>query len=59
VIGGGFGVAAFDLLLPAARPAAVRVALAPGGERLEVKLAELGAQAGLIGAGLIAFDAVA
>ena len=59
VIGGGFGVAAFDLLLPAARPAAVREALAPGGERLEVKLAELGAQAGLIGAGLIAFDAVA
>ena len=31
VIGGGFGVAAFDLLLPAARPAVEREALAPGG----------------------------
>ena len=33
VIGGGFGVAAFDQLLPAARPAVEREALAPGGER--------------------------
>jgi glucokinase len=56
-IGGGFGVAAFDLLLPAARRAVLRDALAPGGE-LEIRAAELGAAAGLIGAGLVAFDAV-
>ena len=56
-IGGGLGVAAFDLLLPAARPAVLREALAPGGERLEIGAAELGAEAGLIGAGLVAFDA--
>ena len=36
VIGGGFGVAAFDLLLPAARPAVEREALAPGG-RVQIK----------------------
>ena len=57
VIGGGFGVAAFDLLLPAARPAVEREALAPGG-RVQIKTAELGAEAGLIGAGLVAFEAV-
>jgi len=57
VIGGGFGVAAFDLLLPAARPAVVREALAPAGEKLEIRPAELGARAGLIGAGLVAFEA--
>jgi glucokinase len=58
-IGGGFGVAAFDLLLPAARPAVLREALAPGGANLTIGVAELGAEAGLIGAGLVAFDAVA
>jgi glucokinase len=57
VIGGGFGVAAFDLLMPAARPAVEREALAPGG-RLPIRIAELGAEAGLIGAGLVAFEAV-
>jgi len=57
VIGGGFGVAAFDLLLPSARLAAEREALAPGG-RVEIRTAELGAAAGLIGAGLVAFEAV-
>jgi hypothetical protein len=57
VIGGGFGVAAFDLLMPAARPAVEREALAPGGQ-VQIKTAELGAEAGLIGAGLVAFEAV-
>ncbi len=57
VIGGGFGVAAFDLLMPAARPAVEREALAPGG-RVQIRTAELGAEAGLIGAGLVAFEAV-
>ena len=57
LIGGGFGVAAFDQLLPAARPAVEREALAPGGG-VEIRTAELGASAGLIGAGLVAFEAV-
>jgi glucokinase len=58
VIGGGFGIAAGEQLLPAARPAILRESLAPGGEDLELVLASLGAQAGLIGAGLIAFEAI-
>jgi glucokinase len=57
-IGGGFGVAGFDLLLPAARPAVVREALAPSGSTVDIRRAELGFRAGLIGAGLVAFDAV-
>jgi glucokinase len=57
VIGGGFGVAAFDLLLAPAREAVLREALAPSGQNLEIELAQLGAEAGLIGAGLVAFDA--
>jgi glucokinase len=58
VIGGGFGVAAFDLLMPAARLAVLSEALAPAGQMLEIELAELGARAGLIGAGLLAFEAL-
>jgi glucokinase len=58
VIGGGFGVAAFDLLQPAALEAIRREALAPAGDLLELRPAELGATAGLIGAGLIAFEAL-
>jgi glucokinase len=57
-IGGGFGVAAGSLLIPAARPAVITEALSPAGEELEIVLASLGAEAGLIGAGLIAFDAL-
>jgi glucokinase len=57
-IGGGFGVAGFDLLLPSVRPAVVREALAPSGSEVEIRRAELGFRAGLIGAGLVAFDAV-
>jgi glucokinase len=55
-IGGGFGVAAFELLLPSIRPAVVREALAPSGAEIDIRPAELGAEAGLIGAGLVAFD---
>jgi glucokinase len=58
VIGGGFGVAAFTLLLPAARLAVLTEALAPAGQEVEIELAELGAGAGLIGAGLLAFEAL-
>jgi glucokinase len=57
-IGGGFGVAAFDLLTPAARLAVLTEALAPAGQELQIERAELGAEAGLIGAGLIAFEAL-
>jgi glucokinase len=58
VIGGGFGVAAFDLLVPAARLAVLREALAPAGQELEIATAELGGDAGVIGAGLLAFEAL-
>jgi glucokinase len=57
VIGGGFGIAAFDLLLPSAREVLRHEALSPAGEVAVVK-AQLGPDAGLVGAGLIAFDAV-
>ena len=58
VIGGGFGIAAFDHLVPHARLAVLREALAPSGQTLEIERAELGAEAGLIGAGLVAFEAL-
>jgi glucokinase len=58
VIGGGFGVAAFHLLLPAARLAVLTEALAPAGQQVEIELASLAADAGLIGAGLLAFEAL-
>jgi glucokinase len=57
-IGGGFGVAAFDLLLPAARLAVLREALPPSGQTLEIERAQLGADAGVIGAALLAFEAL-
>jgi glucokinase len=56
VIGGGFGIAAFDQLVPAARVALLREALAPSGQLVEIERAELGAEAGLVGAGLIALE---
>jgi glucokinase len=58
VIGGGFGVAAFELLMPAARLAVLTEALAPAGQEVELVSASLGADAGLIGAGLLAFEAL-
>jgi glucokinase len=56
VIGGGFGIAAFDHLVAAARRAVLREALAPSGQTLEIVRAELGGRAGLIGAALIALE---
>ncbi len=56
VIGGGFGVAAFDLLVPSARLAVLTEALAPAGQELAIESAILGSRAGLIGAGLVAFE---
>jgi hypothetical protein len=58
VIGGGFGIAAFELLVPSARLAVLTEALAPSGQELELERAELGARAGLIGAGLVALEAL-
>jgi glucokinase len=58
VIGGGFGVAALDQLLPATRLAVLTEALAPAGQELEIQPAQLGARAGLIGAAMVAFEAL-
>jgi glucokinase len=57
VIGGGFA-AAGDFILDPAREILRREALAEAGYRLPIVRAELGTAAGLIGAGLVAFDAV-
>jgi glucokinase len=58
VVGGGFGEAAGDLLLAPAQEAARREALAPADTMLRVVPAELGGDAGLVGAGLIAYEAL-
>ena len=57
VIGGGFA-AAGDFVLDPAREILRREALARAGDRVPIVRAELGTAAGLIGAGLVAFDAV-
>ena len=57
VIGGGFA-AAGDLVLEPAREVMRREALARVGYRIPIVRAELGTAAGLIGAGLVAFDTV-
>jgi len=57
VIGGGLG-AAGDFVLDPAREILRREALAQAGYRVPIVRAELGTAAGLIGAGLVAFDAV-
>jgi glucokinase len=57
VIGGGFA-AAGDFVLDPAREILQREALAGAGYRVPIVRAELGTAAGLIGAGLVAFDAV-
>jgi glucokinase len=56
VIGGGFA-AAGDFVLGPAREILRREALAGAGSRVPIVRAELGTAAGLIGAGLVAFDA--
>jgi glucokinase len=58
VIGGGFGVACGELLLGPALEVARIEALAPAGERLRLVEAELGADAGLIGAAFLALEAL-
>lgn len=58
VIGGGFGAAAFDHLVGPALEVARREALSPADEALVIVKAELATAAGLIGAGLVAFEAL-
>jgi glucokinase len=57
VIGGGFA-AADDFLLRPAAEVMRREVLMPNGGRAQIVRAELGTAAGLIGAGLSAFDAL-
>jgi glucokinase len=59
VIGGGFGVAAFEFLLPSAREVVIREALGGAGRTVKIVQGELGTAAGLIGAGFLAFEALA
>jgi glucokinase len=58
IVGGGFGAAAGDLILDAARETARREAIYPADETLRIVPAELGQEAGLVGAGLVAFEAL-
>jgi glucokinase len=57
VLGGGFAKAG-ELLIAPARELVEREALLPGRETVRIVPAELGSHAGLVGAGLIAFQAL-
>ena len=58
VVGGGFGIAAFEFLVPSALEIARRETVEPDVLPVKVVIAELGSDAGLIGAGLLAFEAL-
>jgi glucokinase len=58
VVGGGFGAAAGDLVLDPARESARHEAIHPANRDLRIVPAELGSEAGLVGAGLVAFEAL-
>ena len=58
VVGGGFGLAAAPFLLEPALEVARREALGPARPGLRLVEAELGTDAGLLGAGLLAFGAL-
>jgi glucokinase len=58
VVGGGFGTAAWELLSGPAAEAARREALHPADEELRIVQAALGDDAGLVGAGLVGFEAL-
>jgi glucokinase len=58
VLGGGFGIAAFEYLQPSALEVARREALGPARDGLKIVAAELAEDAGVIGAGLLALEAL-
>ena len=58
IVGGGFGIAAGELLLAPAREVARREALSPADSTLRIVPAELGPEAGLVGAALVGFEAL-
>lgn len=58
VVGGGFGTAAWELLRDPALAAARREALRPADGELRLVQAELGDDAGLVGAGLVGLEAL-
>jgi glucokinase len=58
IIGGGFGAAVGDLVLGPARESARREAIEPADERLRIVEGQLGENAGLVGAGLVGFEAL-
>jgi glucokinase len=58
VVGGGFGAAAGELVLGPARESARREAIHPADGELRIVPAELGPESGLVGAGLVAFEAL-
>jgi len=59
IVGGGFGIAASDFLFSSAHEVAKREALEPARAGIRIVKAELGSDAGMIGAGLLAFEAIA
>ena len=59
VVGGGFGIAAWEHIIPSARELLAREALQPMRDEVGVARAELGTAAGLIGAAFVAFEALA
>jgi glucokinase len=58
VVGGGFGVAAYEHLVDAATEVLRREALQPMRDRVRLVRAELGTSAGLIGAAFVGFEAL-
>jgi glucokinase len=58
IVGGGFGMAAFEFLVPSALEIARRETVEPDALPVRIVSADLGSEAGLIGAGLVAFEAL-
>jgi predicted NBD/HSP70 family sugar kinase len=58
VIGGGFGVAAWEHLIGPAEEILRREALRPMRDEVKVVRAELGSTAGLVGAGFVGLEAL-
>jgi glucokinase len=58
VVGGGFGMAAWEYLITTAEEGLARETLQPMRDEVRVVRAELGTAAGLIGAGFVAFEAL-